>query len=128
MNVIKEEWKEHSYGACDYEVCGRGWYQRQKSADRIEIDVNLMQQQWLGGVFFKRANLTAIVDTGSPYTIISREQFEKAGFRIPATPITNLNITGVVRRSKTEIRDDEVLWGWRDVPLNAYPFTLCYKI
>jgi hypothetical protein len=97
------------------------------------LDINLVQRQLPTGFFFKHANLKAVVDTGSPYTIISRRRFEEAGFKVPGVPRTNLHITGVVRKPEREeregeLRDDEVLWGWPSVPLLAYPFTLYLKL
>jgi hypothetical protein len=133
MISINRRWPTLEYGPCAVEVGGEGWSQNQQLATRIMLDINLVQRQSSAGFFFKHANLKALVDTGSPYTIISRGRFEKAGFRVPDVPASNLHISGVVKRpgvggADVEPSDDEVLWGWPDVPLLAYPFTLWLKL
>ena len=56
-----------------------------------------------------------MVDTGSPYTIISRELFEKSGFCVPSAPPTNLRIPGVVRNAADPEDDKAYLSGWPGV-------------
>ena len=121
-------WPTSTYGPCDIKLLGKGWCQNQEDPNRILLDINLVQRQWLLGVLFKQANLRAVLDTGSPHTIISLSQFERAGFKLPNTTPTNLGIRGVVRKSCDDICDNEWLWGWRDVSLLAHPFTLLMDI
>ena len=128
MIRVTRHWPTLEYGPCAVEVAGEGWSQHQQEASRIMLDINLVQRHWSAGFFFQQANLKALVDTGSPYTIISRGRFEEAGFKVPGVPRTNLHVSGVVRKPGVEPSDDEVLWGWRGVPLLAYPFTLYLKL
>lgn len=127
MIRIENGWEAQRQGPCHLDMDYRAWFQRQPGDSKVKLEVTLAQRQTVALFpFLKRSTLEAVVDTGSPCTVISRRQFEKSGFRLPAGEATSLGYTGVVKKPGMGVED--VLWGWRDVPIRAYLMNRLYGV
>src|ERR1043166_1862177 len=119
MIEVKEEWKWR-YGPCDVNVAGKGWFQRQTGNDIVELEVYCAQRQPLGLLLeIKRTTLRAKVDTGAYRTVVSRQLFEKSGFRLPRQEASALRFYGIVQGPSGGSAGSYCLRGWENVPLRV---------
>lgn len=121
MIEITEESKTWPSGPCKLAANTEtdGWFQRQDSTDRIKLEVVLAQYRFSFCGWITQTSLKGVVDTGSRWTILSRNLFEASGFHVPKTPATNLPISGVVRRSRGKTELEDYLWGWKDIKIRV---------
>ncbi len=102
LTMRKMEGFEHEQaGLCGIDCNSNGWFRSLGSNGKIVVDATLTQAWSRFFPFAKVSSAAAIIDTGSPVTIISRSLFEGRGFKLPSSsaPVTALPHRGLVNES-----------------------------